>query len=84
MLTQVDYCSQQTGSECPFCGQDLQIIGVSDKIYYNKRVKFKIWQCKCPQNHLCFMVIENVSLISSFSKKTLFVLTSDLEDYVNE
>ena len=84
MLTQVDYCSHQNGSVCPFCGQDLIIVGVSDKVYYNKRVKFKVWQCVCPQNHMSFVVVENTDIILSFTKKCFFVLTADLEDYVDE
>jgi len=84
MFTQVDYCSHQSGSSCPFCGQDLSIDCVSDKFYFEKRVRFKIYQCTCPQKHLCFMIIENIDLIQSLTKKTLCVLTADLEDYVNE
>ena len=84
MLTQIDYCSHQSGSVCPFCGQDLIIVVVSDKFYVNKRVKFKTYRCVCPQNHMCFMVVENTDIIAALTRKTLFVLTADLEDYVNE
>ena len=84
MLTQIDYCSYQSGSSCPFCGQDLNIDCVSDKIYFDKRVKFKIYQCTCPQKHMCFMVVENTDLMSSLCRKTLHVVTEDLEEYINE